>query len=161
MLKLVIIESPYAPWSKDPRIGYVQLKRNEAYLNACLSDAFARGEIPFASHGLYTRPGVLDDSKPEERKKGMQAGFDMAQALWVAAKYTQGSAIVTPQFEFCRAFYIDRGWSSGMVDGIVSAVEAKQPWEKRSLGLGWSREFDDEWATSPEGLLVPLTKRAA
>ena len=62
-MKLVVIESPFA--------GDRAL--NDRYLRACLLDSLNRGEAPFASHAIY--PQILDDMKPEERRKGMEAGF--------------------------------------------------------------------------------------
>ena len=64
-MRLVIIESPYA--------GNVPL--NLLYLRACMRDCLSRGEAPFASHALYTQPGVLDDGDPAERAHGIEAGF--------------------------------------------------------------------------------------
>ena len=64
-MRLVVLESPYA--------GNVE--RNVAYARACLADCLARGEAPIASHLLYTQPGVLDDTNPEQRKLGINAGF--------------------------------------------------------------------------------------
>lgn len=54
---LVLLESPYA--------GNVEL--NVTYARACMRDCLKRGEAPFASHLLYTQPGVLDDLVPNER----------------------------------------------------------------------------------------------
>jgi hypothetical protein len=64
-MKLVIVESPYAG----------NIARNVAYAKAALSDCLARGEAPFASHLLYPAHGVLDDTKSEERRLGIAAGF--------------------------------------------------------------------------------------
>ena len=92
-MRLVVIESPYA--------GDVEL--NLRYLRACMADCLRRGEAPFASHALYTQPGVLDDSDPAQRKLGMDAGFawrDMATATIV---------------------YTDLGISKGMVAGMKHA----------------------------------------
>lgn len=82
----VIVESPYAG----------DITRNAGYLNAALRDCLTRGEAPFASHGLYTREGVLNDQSPIERELGIDAGFSWRQF----AAYT--------------VFYIDHGWSAGM-----------------------------------------------
>lgn len=94
-MRRVIIESPYA--------GNIEL--NLRYLRACMADCLRRGEAPFASHGLYTQPGVLDDGVPEERARGIHAGFawrDLADATVV---------------------YTDLGTSSGMQFGIKAAEE--------------------------------------
>lgn len=74
------------------------------YLAACLSDCLRRDEAPFASHGLYTLPGVLDDTKPEERQRGIAAGFAWRKVAAVSA------------------FYLDLGWGTGMRLGEKDAL---------------------------------------
>jgi hypothetical protein len=91
-MSLVIIESPYA--------GDV-----ERSARAALADSLRRGESPFASHLLYTQPGVLDDSVPAERAQGIAAGF-----AWGAV-----ADLV--------AVYCDLGITPGMQDGIDAADE--------------------------------------
>jgi hypothetical protein len=102
---LVLVESPYA--------GNVKL--NEAYARAAMRDCLFRGEAPFASHLLYTQPGVLNDLIPEERSLGIDAGLDWG----------------------CKAdktvVYTDLGISRGMKYGIASAEEAGRPVEYRTL----------------------------
>jgi len=110
-VRLVIIESPYAG----------DVERNLRYVRACMADCLARGEAPYASHALYTQPGVLDDGVPEERRLGMRAGFawrEMADATVV---------------------YTDIGMSRGMEEGIADAVAECREVEYRTLG--------DEWTT--------------
>jgi hypothetical protein len=68
-MRLVILESPYG--SDDPSI----VERNVAYARACMRDSLLRGEAPFASHLLYTQPGVLDDQVDVERDRGIAAGL--------------------------------------------------------------------------------------
>ena len=102
----VVIESPYA--------GNVRL--NEAYARACMRDSLARGEAPYASHLLYTQPGVLDDTIPEERAWGIAAGF-----AWRAA--AQRTVV-----------YTDLGISGGMHAGIADAERRGCPVEYRDLG---------------------------
>lgn len=68
-MRLVIVESPFAGATPDDRLA------NRVFLAAALRDCLARGEAPFASHGLYTLPGVLDDDRPDERKLGIEAGL--------------------------------------------------------------------------------------
>lgn len=106
---IVIVESPFA--------GNVEL--NLAYLRAALHDCLLRGEAPFASHGLYTQPGVLDDGKPEERALGIEAGF--------AFRYAATKTVV----------YVDLGMSRGMQLGIEHAEKLGHEVERRSLP-GWS-----------------------
>jgi len=111
-LRLVVLESPYS--------GDVAL--NEQYARAAMRDCLNRGEAPYASHLLYTQPGVLDDTVPSERLQGMAAGFawgDMAAATVV---------------------YTDRGMSSGMLEGVARAVAAGRPVEYRNL---------PEWEPTP------------
>lgn len=105
---LVILESPFA--------GLVD--RNLRYLRACMRDCILRGEAPFASHGLYTQPGVLDDGNPQERSMGIAAGF-----AWRAA------AVKTVVYE-------DLGITPGMEAGITHAMSMGQPIERRALA-GW------------------------
>jgi len=86
MKPIAIIESPYAG----------DVERNLRYLRACMRDSIMRGEAPFASHALYTQPGVLDDNDPEERALGISlAGPFLARAK-------------------IHAFYVDLGMSDGM-----------------------------------------------
>ncbi len=112
-MKRVIIESPYG--SDDDQI----IARNIRFLQACMHDAIVNhNEAPFASHGLYTQPGVLDDRNPEERSLGIQAGFlwrDVAEATIV---------------------YTNLGVTKGMKYGIEHAEENGTPIIRR-LCPGW------------------------
>jgi hypothetical protein len=110
---LTVIESPYAG----------DVERNLNYVRACMRDSLMRGEAPFPSHALYTQPGVLDDTIPEERKLGMEAGF--AWGKWASRV----------------AFYIDlstSGWSSGMKEGLRRAEARGCELRTRTLGAPWS-----------------------
>jgi hypothetical protein len=104
-MNLVIIESPYAG----------NIAESERYARAALADSLQRGEAPYASHLLYTQPGVLDDTDPRERALGMEAGF-----AWGAV-----ANLV--------AVYCDLGISKGMRAGIDRAEDAGVPVELRSL----------------------------
>jgi hypothetical protein len=104
-VKLVVIESPYAG----------DVEANVEYARRCMADCIKRGEAPYASHLLFTQPGILDDKIPHERKLGISAGFDWgAKADWVVV-------------------YVDRGISPGMEQGIARALKADQPIEFRTL----------------------------
>lgn len=105
----VILESPYA--SKEPHI----LARNEAYARAAMRDCLMRGEAPYASHLLYTQPGVLIDGDPEQRKLGIEAGF-----AW--RKDADATVI-----------YTDLGMTPGMELGFNDAKKIGRPVEIRSL----------------------------
>ena len=124
---LVIIESPDS--------GNVD--ENLRYLRACMADCLNRGEAPFASHGLYTQPGVLRDGDPDERKRGIEAGFTWRKA---AAK---------------TVVYTDFGITSGMQWGIDDAdrlVRAQlfdtngHRIEYRQLGCGCGAYEGVPWA---------------
>lgn len=104
-MRRVIVESPFAG----------DVETNRRYLNDCLRDCLERGEAPFASHAIYTRDGVLNDDDPQERGRGMQAGFE-----WRAAAE---STVV----------YTDLGVSIGMVAGVKHAETLGQAIEYRSL----------------------------
>ena len=105
-MRRVILESPFK--------GAVE--RNTKYARACLNDCLQRGEAPIASHLLYTQPGVLDDTVPEDRRLGIDAGH-----AWLAG----AEAVV---------LYVDHGVSRGMSVGIQRAKEAGVPIEWRLLG---------------------------
>jgi len=72
-MRRVILESPYAG----------DVATNVAYARRALRDCLLRGEAPFASHLLYTQPGVLDDTLPDERACGIEAGL-----IWGCLLYT-------------------------------------------------------------------------
>jgi hypothetical protein len=107
----VIIESPYAG----------DVERNLRYLRACMRDCLLRGEAPYASHALYTQPGVLRDDVPEERRHGIEAGF----AFRPLTKMT--------------VVYADLGYSTGMKHGINHAKEIDHPIAYRTLGGEWAQ----------------------
>lgn len=105
-MRLVIIESPYAG----------DVARNTAYARRAVADSLRRGEAPIASHLLYTQPDVLDDTDPEQRQQGIEAGL-----AW--GKHAELTAV-----------YIDRGTSAGMALGIQRAVAEGRPVDYRSIG---------------------------
>lgn len=103
--RLVLLESPYAG----------DVARNEAYARAAMLDCFRRGEYPFASHLLYTQPGVLRDDDPIERETGINAGLAWGE---LAAR---------------TVVYADHGITRGMQRGIERARELGRPVEIRYL----------------------------
>lgn len=103
-MRLVILESPYAG----------DVEANVVYARACLIDSLRRGEAPIASHLLHTQ--VLDDTVPEERALGIAAGL-----AWRAVPG------VLP------VFYVDRGWSRGMLAAKDTYEREGIAYEKRSL----------------------------
>lgn len=108
-MKRVIIESPYAG----------DTDTNLAYLRACMHDSLMRGEAPFASHGLYTQPGVLRDDVPAERARGIEAGFAWRSVAELTVVYT------------------DLGITPGMAAGIEHAERDGRDIEYRRIE-GWS-----------------------
>lgn len=112
---LVVIESPFAG----------DTERNMAYLAACMRDSILRGEAPYASHGLYTLPGCLDDDVPEERTLGINAGLAWGDVADL------------------RAVYTNLGISRGMQLGIDRAASRAQRIEQRSL-------TEEQWPTIVE-----------
>ncbi len=89
---LVIIESPYAG----------NLFEHTHYARRALLHSIQSGEVPIASHLLYTQ--VLNDNKAGERELGMSLGFEWLRA----AKYV--------------AVYEDYGITKGMEKGIHLAL---------------------------------------
>lgn len=122
----VIIESPFAGKTDE------ETARNEEYLNAALAHSLDLGEFPVASHAIYTRKGVLDDKIPEERKKGIDAGFAWRE---VADK---------------TVFYGDRGISQGMILGLEHSIGLGIPVTFRSLGNKWRIDHPPEASTFSE-----------
>jgi len=117
-VRRVIVESPFAGETPE------EAERNLRYLRACMRDCLLRGESPYASHGLYTQPGVLNDAVPEERDHGIQAGF-----AWRAVA---DATIV----------YSDLGVSRGMVKGIQHADKLRAEGDDHEIEF---RELGGEW----------------
>ena len=101
---IVIVESPYAG----------DTDRNHAYCVRACADCFRRGETPFASHLIY--PHVLDELNPEERERGIAAGYE----FWPIAEKI--------------VFYTDLGMSSGMQRAMNRAQELGLKIEGRTIG---------------------------
>lgn len=115
-----IVESPYMGATQE------LLARNKAYARAAIRDSILKGEAPFASHLLYTQPGVLRDEVHEERELGMGLG-------WHIMKHADRVV-----------FYTDLGWSSGMLRGKVAANDARKQILERTLGPsfgGWEENY--------------------
>lgn len=125
-MKRVIVESPYAG----------EIQRNEIYAEFCCHDCLVNhGESPYASHILYTRRHVLRDEIPEERKLGIEAGFEWRD--------------VAEQSNF----YMDFGTSSGMELGIQDCVDKGKPYEIRYLPPDLWERFTH--ACAEVGLPIP------
>lgn len=111
----MIIESPYGG----------DVERNIDYAKACVRDALNRGEAPFASHLLYTQPGLLDATVPEERFLGIETGFVFRRV----ARRT--------------AFYVDRGFSQGMALALEHVRKNGMLMTFRTLGPPWAMPVDE------------------
>lgn len=61
----VIIESPYFGDAQ-------QIIKNENYARAAAITCIQNGQIPFASHILYTQKGILDDTKSSQRRLALR-----------------------------------------------------------------------------------------
>jgi len=108
-MRRVIVESPYAGSTKE------EIDANIAYARAAMRDSILQGEAPFASHLLYTQPGILRDQDLGERSLGMKAGM-----AWGAV----ADAIVV---------YTDRGITSGMKAGVTRGEKNGLPIEFRTI----------------------------
>lgn len=115
----VVIESPFAAHARPGLAKRIAPRSVESWLEdrqrlhvnyarACLADCLSRGEAPLASHLLYTQPGVLDDTVPGERKKGIEASF-----VWRI-------------FARATVVYTDFGISTGMQQGIDHACDVRR-----------------------------------
>jgi len=104
-MRLTIIESPFAG----------DVEKHIPYAKRAVHDALLRGEAPIASHLLFTRKGVLDDAKPDERQLGIEAGLAWYQVAQLSA------------------LYLDCGQSHGMIQGEERATAWGVPIEYRFL----------------------------
>jgi hypothetical protein len=109
--KLVVIESPHCGATAE------KTRENTRYAVQCMRDSMRRGESPFASHLLYPQVLVRSDcdADPEERRVGIQCGFDWGAKADLVAVYS------------------DRGISEGMQAGIDRAHAAGQTVVHRSV----------------------------
>jgi len=117
MIRLVIIESPYAG----------DIEANVEYAKRACLDSFGRGETPFASH-LFA-PQFLDDADEAERHAGISIGYHWGLAAsWSAL--ANAALFASPLV----AFYVDRGWSPGMEQALKHYTELGLECEVRRIG---------------------------
>lgn len=109
-MKLVVIESPYAG---KPETWDADVAANMAYLDRCIRDCVFRGEAPYASHKMMTT--ALDDRVPVQRRLGIDCGLAFRRRVDL------------------RVFYVDRGWSSGMLAARDLYDAEGLPYEIRSV----------------------------
>lgn len=167
-MKRVVVESPYAAdRTKMPSYEHddegitrklqedwcnLQISANIFYLRACMHDCVVhRNESPYASHGLLTQPGVLDDLIPEERKLGITAGFEWRNVAELSV------------------FYLDRGMSTGMKFGLDDAKAKKRPFEYRafldgldkpSVTIHPAQASGDQWEVDAPSIAGGFVRRA-
>jgi len=113
----VVLESPYK--GND----WQDLARNEVYLELCLRDCIDRGETPYASHKMLTK--CLNDRDAAERQVGIDAG------------------LVWRRLVPLRVFYVDHGWSSGMLNARSTYDAEGLGYEVRELGAARMRELGE------------------
>ncbi len=109
-MKRVILESPYAG----------DVDQNVRYARAAMRDCLLRGEAPYASHLLYTQPGVFNDDDPSERQRGIDAGLAWSDVTDIVVVYK------------------DLGISKGMAYGIEAHEKVGQIVVYRTLS-GWQQ----------------------
>ena len=114
-MRRVIVESPFAGEFKNVR-----------YARECVRDCIDRGDFPFASHLLFTQKGILDDSIPDERKRGIAA----ANGWLEVADYI--------------AVYMDLSITRGMLIGVAKASKLGKPIHLRWLRENRAEEVIDE-----------------
>lgn len=110
-IRRVCIESPLAG----------DVERNTRYADACMLHALLLGESPFLGHLLY--PRVLDDTRSEDRQRGIAA-----HCAWLCAAHVV-------------AAYVDYGVTDGMAKAIRLAGEMLLTVEYRTLGPDWETKY--------------------
>ncbi len=117
---LVVIETPFRSKKINEKERLAEEKKNIWYTRLCVHDSIIKGEQPYASHLLYTQPGILNDQIEEERDLGIAAGI-----LWgsLANKI---------------AVYTDLGISEGMKFGIKAAKKRGAAIDYRKLS-NWTK----------------------
>jgi len=98
--RLVILESPFnGPCGEhrrhDPACRKCRSVRVycKLYLDLAMRDSIARGEAPFASHGLY--PLFLDEDTPEGRALGITLGHAWLGGCEAVVVYADGPGGIT------------------------------------------------------------------
>lgn len=104
-MKRVILESPFAG----------EVERNIDYARKCVRHSLSLGEAPIASHLLYTQENILNDDIEEERMWGINAG------------------LVWKEVADLQVFYIDYGYSKGMLYAKEYAVKNNTQIEERKI----------------------------
>ena len=102
-MKRIILESPYAG----------DVCRNIKYAKECMLNSLGRGEAPIASHLLYTQ--MLNYDISFERELRIRAGLAWTECADL------------------HVFYIDFGYSSGMLEALRYAIDRGFNVEERKI----------------------------
>jgi hypothetical protein len=112
----VVVESPLRATDAYSR---EQFRR---YWQFCCRDALERGEDVYSSHWLAD---ILDDDNPRDRARGIACGLNWSAHCNYAV------------------FYIDLGWSPGMVEARKFYDLIGKRIEKRQLGYAIVKIIND------------------
>jgi hypothetical protein len=107
----VIIESPFKAETKVQQEIHIQ------YARKAIRHSLNKGEFPFASHLLYTQPGIFNDEIIEERELGINANLEIIKRADLVAIYS------------------DYGISEGMLKAIAHCVAYGIPMVSRYIGF--------------------------
>jgi hypothetical protein len=116
MMKTVIIESPYSGATEE------EMQANIEFGWKCIRDSCSRGEAPFASHLFYTR--TKDSHLADGDNKHWitrEEGLKRCEAWRTVADMT--------------VFYIDRGWSPGMILAMENACQDKMKNDSKLIAI--------------------------
>lgn len=123
MKNIQIIESPFAPKDKTLKKESVEYQKevgeNIEYAQFAANYLVKQGYPSFASHLYYTQPNILDDTIPEEREVGIQAGFNLLDSLWQTIEENEDEVI--KELKCNPVFFIDYGVSGGMMAALRRA----------------------------------------
>lgn len=115
-----------------------EVKRNKDYARELTRKAIDNGFVPVAVHLYLTE--TLDDNKPEERAKGMEAGetiLDNCKFILVGGRYgiSEGMASeIKRAIEKGKVFLIEG--EPGKLTADVDMSILKKYVEKREVGVG-------------------------
>lgn len=115
-MQTVIIESPYAG----------DIEKNIEYAWKCVRDSCSRGEAPFASHLIYTV--AVDKQKYAQEKLGMTD-----DEHWISREEGLKRCEAWRSVANKTVFYVDLGYSSGMIRAKEHALKIGQPIEERRI----------------------------
>lgn len=134
---ITFIESPY-----------FGIKDSCRYLACCILDVFQRGEIPFASHGLYPL-GLPEKVEIEDHLlEGHKTVGKLGRDLGISAAKRMKSQLDGYGVPFKVAFYCDIGAPSGMPTARDEALDRNYSTEDRTLtGQAKRIWIAGEWPT--------------